>query len=310
MSKTKGRAGLFASIADGLTGALLDDVVQLPLSKLLPNARQPRRYFDPEALTALAASVNERGVLQPLLVRPLGDSYEIVAGERRYRAAQLAGRDPVPVIVKQLTDEEAVELALVENLQREDLNPVEETEALVSLYALRRNIPRAEVAQSLQRLYFSVTKGEVDEDVKAVEQFFSELAGMSWKSFVNHRLPLLKLPEDVLEVLRAGKIEYTKAREIAKVKDPGQRKKLLTKSSDEGLSLKEVKERIREVTDKPVGSHSRLLTRMVGLRSLAQRSKALEQPATRERVEALLVELESLLGTKLSEPPEELNVSE
>ncbi len=243
--------------------------------------------------------MHERGVLQPLLVRPLGDSYEIVAGERRYRAAQLAGRDPVPVIVKELTDEEAVELALIENLQREDLNPVEETEALVSLYALRRNIPRAEVAQSLQRLYFSVTKGKNDEDVGVVEQFFSELAGVSWKSFVNHRLPLLKLPEDVLEVLRAGKIEYTKAREIAKVKEPGQRKDLLTKTSDEGLSLKEVRVRVQSVNTKPVGAHPELLTRMVGLRSLAQKSKALGQPATRERVEALLVELESLLKAEL-----------
>lgn len=299
MSKTKSRANLFATIADGLTGSSQDDVVQIPLSKLQPNAQQPRRYFDPEALAALSASIRELGVLQPLLARPLGDIYEIVAGERRYRAAQLAGHDPVPVIVKELTEQEAVELALVENLQREDLNPVEETEALISLYSLRNDIPQAEVAQSLQRLYFSVTKHESDENVKGVEQFFSEVAGMNWKSFVNHRLPLLKLPEDVLEALRAGRIEYTKAREIAKIKKVEERRELLARSIDEALSLKEIREQIRNLSTKnAVAPQATLLTRIAGLRSLVQKNEALKEPAKREKVEALLSELESILQAK------------
>ena len=299
MSKTKSRANLFATIADGLTGSSQDDVVQIPLSKLQPSAQQPRRYFDPEALAALSASIRELGVLQPLLARPLGDIYEIVAGERRYRAAQLAGHDPVPVIVKELTEQEAVELALIENLQREDLNPIDETEAVISLYSLRNDIPQAEVAQSLQRLYFSVTKHESDEKVKGVEQFFSEVAGLNWKSFVNHRLPLLKLPEDVLEALRAGKIEYTKAREIAKIKKEEERRELLAKSIDEALSLKEIKEQIRILNTKnAVAPQATLLTRIAGLRSLVQKNEALKEPAKREKVEALLSELESILQAK------------
>lgn len=298
MSKSGGRASLFATIADGLTGTSQDDVIQVPIAQLRPNARQPRRYFDPEALAALAASVHKRGVLQPLLVRPLGEVYEIVAGERRYRAAQMAGRDAVPAIVKELSEVEAVELALVENLQREDLNAVEETEALISLYALRYNVPEVDVAPSLQRMYFAVTRGEPAENTGEVEKFFSELGGMNWKSFVNHRLPLLKLPDDVLQALRAGKLEYTKAREIAKVKDVTERKRLLTDSTEGVLSLQDIRGRVRALQTKPLESRSTILTRMASLRTLAKKSAALEHAATRKKVEALVAKLEALLEAK------------
>lgn len=102
------------------------------LDKLTLPATQPRRYFDPQALASLVESVKTNGILQPLLVRPSGERYEVVAGERRYRASLTAELTEVPVIVREMTDEQAVQYALVENLQREDLNPIEETEGILS----------------------------------------------------------------------------------------------------------------------------------------------------------------------------------
>lgn len=108
--------------------------VELRLSQIVPNRDQPRKVFDDQALSELADSIREHGLIQPLLVRPLDDgSYQIVAGERRWRASRLAGLEKVPVVVKELSDNETMELALIENLQREDLNPIEEAEGYKTL---------------------------------------------------------------------------------------------------------------------------------------------------------------------------------
>lgn len=108
--------------------------VELRLSQIVPNRDQPRKAFDDQALSELADSIREHGLIQPLLVRPLDDgSYQIVAGERRWRASRLAGLEKVPVVVKELSDNETMELALIENLQREDLNPIEEAEGYKTL---------------------------------------------------------------------------------------------------------------------------------------------------------------------------------
>jgi ParB family transcriptional regulator, chromosome partitioning protein len=104
------------------------------ISKIRLPSHQPRRYFDPEKLQQLTDSIKQHGVLEPLLVRPLQQGeYELVAGERRYRAAQAGGLEIVPITVRELSDQEAIQLALVENLQREDLNPIEETEGVLEL---------------------------------------------------------------------------------------------------------------------------------------------------------------------------------
>src|SRR5690349_18926588 len=119
--------------ADG-EGGVADDLRRIPVELITPNPQQPRRAFDEEALQALATSVTERGVLQPVLVRPVaGGTYELIAGERRWRAAQLAGFDTVPALVRPQDDAESLELALIENMAREDLNPVEEARACAML---------------------------------------------------------------------------------------------------------------------------------------------------------------------------------
>ncbi|HEY9672687.1 MAG TPA: ParB/RepB/Spo0J family partition protein, partial [Waterburya sp.] len=142
------------------------EVTQLvPLSSIRLPAQQPRRYFEQQKMAQLVLSVKEHGILEPLLVRPLPDGeYELVAGERRYRAAKEVGLLEVPIVARELTDEEALQLALVENLLREDLNPVEETEGILQLLALKLDLSVQEVIAVLYRMQ-NEAKGKVTRNV-------------------------------------------------------------------------------------------------------------------------------------------------
>ena len=272
---------------------------------VLPKS-QPRRYFDPDKLEQLTQSVKEHGILEPLLVRSLADErYELVAGERRYRAATAAGLTEVPVVIKELTDTEALQLALVENLQREDLNPVEETEGILQLIALRENIAVDEVTSRLYRMYNEV-KGNVNssnpnvrvnESDDSVKVIFEELLSMNWESFVKNKLPLLNLPVEILEALRAGKIEYTKAKAIARVKDEETRKQLLEDAIANSLSLSQIKERVNAV--KPVKEKEELRTRFDTTYKQAKKAKQLWSDAKkRKQLESLLTKLEKLIESE------------
>ena len=202
-------------------------------------------------MSALVVSVKKDGILQPILVRLNGDKYEIVAGERRYRAAKEAGLRDIPVIIKSLSDEQAREYALLENLQREDLNPIEETEGILQLLSVTLGLPITEV-QSLINQQSNQKKSATynvvrSPEIKKMEEVFATLGRLSMESFRVHRLPLLKLPEDILDALRQGKIEYTKAKEIAKLKDEAQRVELLMKAISQSLSLREIKKILTEL---------------------------------------------------------------
>ena len=227
------------------TPALLLELIVFP-------AYQPRQYFESAQLEKLALSISQYGILEPLIVRKLEENqYELVAGGRRYRAAQLAKLTKVPVVILNLTDTEALEIAILENLQREDLNPVEETEGILRLLSSRLNLEESEVISLLYRMRNEV-KGATSRNVsaspaaKVVEEIFSPL-GITWKSFTETRLPLLKLPKEILEVLRKGKLAYTKAQVIAKVKDEQERNKLLAEAIAGNLSLSQIKEKIKQI---------------------------------------------------------------
>ena len=129
-----------------------NSAVMLKLNDIEPNRDQPRKTFDEQALSELADSISKHGVIQPLLVRPLADgSYQLVAGERRWRASRLAGLTEVPAVIKDMTDSEAMELALIENLQREDLNPIEEAEGiqlLIDTYGLTQDVAAERLGKS------------------------------------------------------------------------------------------------------------------------------------------------------------------
>ena len=185
----KGLEALFAD-NDGLFGSE-ESPVTLKLSDIEPNPNQPRKRFDEEKLLELAKSISEHGLLQPILVSPLSNGrYQLVAGERRWRASRIAGIVEVPVIIKQLSEKEKKEIALIENLQREDLNPIE-------------------IAYGIQALI---------EEYGLTQDQAAERVGCSRPAIANS-LRLINLPEEVKELTRSGKISAGHARALLAFKD-------------------------------------------------------------------------------------------
>ena len=270
----------------------------------LPDS-QPRRYFDPQKLQQLTESVRQHGILEPLLVRPTGKTglFELVAGERRFRAAKEVGLTTVPVTIRELSDEESLHLALVENLQREDLNPVEETEGILQLLGLRLNISPIDVPPLLYRMRNGALGNTnqnvlINPEAQAVEVVFVELGTIAWESFATARLPLLRLPPEILEALRSGKIAYTKAQAIARIKDDQQRRQLLTEVILQDLSLAQIKAKIASLKarkgDADAGD-SLLKDQIDDVLRLARRSQAWSDPKKQRRLEKLLAELKTLV---------------
>lgn len=268
-------------------------------------AQQPRRYFDPQKMEQLVLSVKEHGILEPLLVRTLDESdfYELVAGERRYRAAKEAGLTDVPAVIRNLTDEQAVQLALIENLQREDLNPIEETEGVLQLLALKLEMSVDEIPKLLYRMQHQA-KGKVAHNVmgssenEAVQAVFASLGTMTWESFVNNRLPLLNLPEDVLEALQQGKIAYTKAQVIARVKNEEQRRDILKEAIAQDLSLAQIKERVDgfKFNAAVAAEQPPLKTQIDDALKLAKRAKIWDDPKKQKKLEKVLSDLRLLIS--------------
>ena len=196
------------SVEDIATSA---SAVKVKLTDIEPNRDQPRKVFDESALNELAESIAQHGVLQPLLVRPMLDgSYQLVAGERRWRASRIAGLTEVPVVIRDLTDVQVAELALVENLQREDLNPIEEAFGYKEL---------------------SNKFGYTQEEV-------SNIVGKS-RSAVANALRLLNLPDDVQSFVNSGEISAGHARAILTASDEDYQKELAKLVIKEDLSVRE-----------------------------------------------------------------------
>ncbi len=283
-------------------------VATVALSAITLPAQQPRRYFDPAKMEQLIQSVKEHGILENLLIRPVPNQegqYELVAGERRYRAAQAVGLVEVPVTIRELTDSEAIAIALIENLQREDLNPVEETEGILQLVALRLECAQSEVISlfyrmqnDIQRLNDNVIIQPQAESIKAI---FAELGLMRWESFVSNRLPLLKLPTDILEALRQGQIEYTKARALARIQDESTRKELLEDAIAYNLSLNEIKRKIKELEQQSqVESSSKTESASIKDRvddtfQRFKKAKVWDDPKKKSKIEKLLAQLDALM---------------
>ena len=266
--------------------------------RVSPN--QPRRYFDPVKLDQLVASIRQHGILEPLIVRPINDDsqYEIVAGERRYRAATQIGLEEIPVIVRRLNEHEAFELALLENLQRDDLNPIDETEGLLTLLSQALKLSAEDIISLLNRAANAQKRGQpltdnVTRQIEIIDSLFMTVGRLNRESFRTNRLPLLNLPEDVLEVLREGELEYTKGKAIARVTDVTQRRQLMQQVIDERLSLNELKQRIRELNASKNASTGNLREEFKTIARL--KTAAWDDSEKRERLEKLLVELKALL---------------
>lgn len=270
----------------------------IAIEKIKLPSSQPRRYFCSQSMETLIASVKKDGILQPLLVRPFNDEYELVAGERRYRAAQTIGLLEVPVVVREMSDIEATQYALTENLQREDLNPVEETEAILNLLALNLDQAIPEVISLLNQISNSkrgLTNNVVRKtDIEMIEDIFKTLGRLSLESFRTHRLPLLNLSTDILDSLRQGEIAYTKAIALAKVKNEQQRKELLSEAISKNLSLSEIKERIKQLQPQKENNLAREKINKI-IKNLNQSKMWEKEPKKWQRLEKLLDKIELLL---------------
>ena len=192
------------------------DVRHMPLDRVESNPDQPRQRFDEEALADLAASIREHGVLQPILVRPLADGqYQIVAGERRWRASKMAGLTEIPVIIEELDEEAALEIAIIENLQREDISPLEEAEMFERM--------TREHGYSLRKLATKLGKD---------------------KGYLENRLRLVDAPDDVRELVAVRSDTLSHAYELMKVEDPRRRRRLARQVASGELSLVKLRKRI------------------------------------------------------------------
>lgn len=298
----KGKANL--SILFGDDEADNSSKNSVPLNSIELPSSQPRRYFDSQSMQSLVESIKTDGILQPLLVRPLTqDKYELVAGERRYRAAKEVGLTEVPVVIRELTEQQALHIALIENLQREDLNPVEETEGILELLSNELGCHKEDAIRLLYRMQNDVQRKNDNvisqPEAETVIKIFTELGLMSWESFVSNRLSLLKLPKNILEALRKGQIEYTKARAIAKIKDEEARNELLDAAIADDLSLTQIKERVAALkTDAgEEKAEDTLKTQIKAALTKVNKSKVWDDPKKQKRLQKILTDLESLLTT-------------
>src|SRR5579864_6979128 len=190
---------------------------ELPLVRIKPNPFQPRRQFHEDALEELAQSIRVNGIIQPIVVRRAGDEYQIIAGERRWRAAQLAGLTTVPVNVQELADDKLLEIALIENIQREDLNPIE-------------------LAEAFERM------------VNELQLSHEEIGRRTGKDrvTVTNTIRLLQLPPEVQQIVSSGKMSAGHARALIGVKDPDRQKSLAYSVIAENWTVRQIEKAVKD----------------------------------------------------------------
>ena len=204
-------------------------VSDIAVSKISPNPRQPRKSFNPELLEEMIASINAFGIIQPIVVRPRDDGYELIAGERRWRAAQVAGLEVIPAIIRQSDEMESLELSLIENINRDDLNVVEE-------------------AYAFQQLV---------EDFGLTHADLSKRLGKS-RSNITNILRIITLDPEIQELLTSESITYGHARAILSIEDKKFQKKIVRRIVDDQLSVRQVEEIVRNLTQGETGKKKTL----------------------------------------------------
>ncbi|MFP5494206.1 ParB/RepB/Spo0J family partition protein [Parvimonas sp. G1641] len=198
-----------------------ENLLTVDLDKLIAREDQPRKSFDDDSLKELANSIKADGVIQPIVVRKVDDRYEIIAGERRFRASKLAGLEKVPVVVKNVTDRKARELALVENIQREDLNPIEEAISLKTLM----------------------------EEYKLTQQELSDIIGKS-RSYIANNLRLLNLSDHIKEYLIRGELSPSQGRTLLSLETDEERNKYLDKLLVKEVNIRDVEKKAKQSKNK------------------------------------------------------------
>ena len=258
----KGLEALFGDIeikTSDLTGAGAAEQSQggsrialIDINEIKSSAAQPRRRFDEEKINELAESITAHGIIQPVIVKKAEQGFELVAGERRWRAARKAGIKQIPGIIKELTEEQTLLLSIIENIQREDLNPIEEAEAL---------------ARILEK--FGLTQEEISKNL-----------GKS-RPYITNATRLLKLPAEIQQLVREGKLSNGHGRALINVADPKRQAMLASKAVEEGLSVRKMEELVKE-------------------EALPAREKTEKKAKKSIEIQDVERELKELLGTKVT----------
>jgi ParB family chromosome partitioning protein len=220
--KALGR-GLGALLSSDRTIDLGAEPAEVELESIVPGPMQPRMHFDEAGLQSLAESIRSHGVVQPLLVRRRGDGYELIAGERRWRAARLAGLSRVPVVVKEVPDDQLLEIALIENIQRENLNPIEEAQAYKKLI----------------------------ENVGLTQEALAARVGRD-RSYITNYLRLLRLPDDLQQLVKEGRLTTGHARTLLALSHADLQRRIARQIIDGGLSVRATEQVVQRLTaEKP-----------------------------------------------------------
>jgi ParB family transcriptional regulator, chromosome partitioning protein len=277
----------------------------VPRDRIVLDPNQVRKYFDPKKLEALAKTIKTEGILENLGVYELSDQpgfYGLIFGERRYRASGIAGLMEIPVIILPPPDpQKRLLLQLIENVHQEDLNPLEELEAVLKLLSLELEVDRQRVIDILAEMHNSVRRKEKEFKDELVAQKIIKILqelNIEWISFATNQVALLKLPEDVLDALRLGKLEYTKAIAVARVKDNQRRQELLEKSVDQQLSVRQIRELAsgnNSDSEQPDNFGKDYKARVKSVSQRLAKSRIWEDPQKLKELEKYLDSIESLL---------------
>lgn len=286
-----------------------NDEIKSPTTMLLASIVLPveelRYYIDEEEVEKIVSSARKNGIIEPILVRPISgsDQYEIVAGAKRYRAAQRLKLKEVPVVIRQLNDEDALEIALIENFARSSLTDLEEADGVLRLLSKKLEIPIEDLPTLLHRIQNQLrnrltTNNVIGEDViQIVQNVLTSLGNIKIDSFISNRLPLLNLPDEILTVLRKGKLESSKAKAIARVEDEGYRNELLNKAITNDLSLSEIKGQVKafqQQIDLEAESLP-LIKRVDNAYKRFKSAKVWNDPKKQKQIEKLLAQIEALV---------------
>ena len=241
--KALGR-GLGALLSSDRTIDLGAEPSEVDLDSIVPGPMQPRTHFDEASLESLAESIRSHGVVQPLLVRRRDNGFELIAGERRWRAAKLAGLTRVPVVVKDVPDDSLLEIALIENIQREDLNPIEEAQAYKKLI----------------------------ETVGLTQEALATRVGRD-RSYITNYLRLLRLPDDLQQLVKEGRLSTGHARTLLALMHPDQQRRLARQIIDGGLSVRATEQLVHRMLEEKVCERSSGSARR-GSKRTSRRDKA------------------------------------
>lgn len=221
MAKKSLGMGLDALFGDNVAEG--GDTHTLRVSEIEPNRKQPRQYFDEAAIAELADSIRQHGLIQPIVVRPMEEGYQIVAGERRWRACRMLGMSEVPVVIKEFSDEETAQIALIENIQRQDLNPVEEAAAYRALM----------------------------DEYGMTQEALSKAVGKS-RSAIANSVRLLNLPDEIVEMLKKGKLSAGQAKAIASADSEEDMLEIAKLAADGKITVRGIEKLAAEKSDREV----------------------------------------------------------